>query len=145
MFKSTKNSRPLFSIAIFLAFGFLLTTAGCNENQGINVTGKIVNNEGTPVTRSRVIFRNSDGNALKVNAVTDTEGRYDLSRTSQSNGLLPGNYEVLISPIQTMGDTPASFNLISPKYASFRTSGLEVTVNSEQAVHDFTVESARKR
>ena len=118
----------------------LLCCIGCGSKQGVEVRGSVTNSDGSPLPRIRVVFRSSEDSSLQARAVTDMDGQFELTRGGELNLIPEGQYEVLLAPVQTLGEGSAGGYPIPVRYATFRSSGLKAEVSSDSTVHDFVVE-----
>ncbi|MCA9246331.1 MAG: hypothetical protein KDA42_04420 [Planctomycetales bacterium] len=113
----------------------LLMHAGCNSQSVGQVAGKVTLGS-QPLTGHMIIFENDQGVSVSANLAAD--GSYTL-RTSELNGLPPGEYKIAIRPgnIGT-GEAPLvggpEENSAAPEiptlYHNSATSGLSATVNA---------------
>jgi hypothetical protein len=146
------------STSIALAGLLLSLTAGCDQGpQMVPVTGTITL-EGKPLPTASVMYVLKAGGP-PVTAVTDEQGKYNLSTTVEGDGALEGDYQVAIVAYRVSGVSadPASdpsvqlpgamggerVVWIAPmRYSKLAESGLTATVTAEHDnVIDFDLKS----
>jgi hypothetical protein len=127
-------------IGIFLAMGVI---CGCKQSTKtypvvINVTYP----DKKPVVGAQVVLR-SDEEKVSARGIVGTDGSCPLTTFKDGDGAVAGHHKVLVAkpPLKGDPDKPYSGPPIADKYASFTTSGLEVTVTNDasQNVFDLTV------
>lgn len=110
---------------------------------------------GQPVDGANVNFQLTDGSRSAL-GVTDSQGRYELTTFTASDGALPGEYQVAITKFETpppgsnvpedhpdYNPNAAEFvarNLLPKNYAAPATSGLTTTVGKTSNQFDFQLE-----
>jgi len=117
---------------VFLIMSVVLVCVlGCSNK--VKVSGKVVFEDGTPLTAGTVVFDN--GRELAKGAFSE-DGTYRLSSTANNDGIKPGEYGVYItgafgfqgSVTMTPGTVPRPDDLIDVKFTSRQTSGLSCMV-----------------
>ena len=116
-----------------------LFALGCQRNDVVPVAGRVTTSTGAPIPKVRVIFRKSDSQVFTAQGVTNADGQFDLVKRTEAGGVPAGPYDVLLAPVQTLGDAAASLKLVPARYSTFETSGLKVEVTPEKPNHDFVV------
>lgn len=122
---------------------------GCGDAatgpETIAVTG-IVSLDGAPVAGADVSFipLSAGGNVAPAQAITNDAGEFEVvsvfeqGRVSK-NGMLPGEYQVevrrLDSPVATLGSMQPPKNTLPSRYASAKSSGLNVVISPSEANH----------
>ena len=127
----------------FKAVGLAVLAAllcGCGGDGRAAVTGRVVRADGSPLAGARVVAR-SDTTGKSASDSTNAEGRFELGGETPGDGVLPGDYAVIVIEDrgQTDGMRPAS---IAGKYADPAQSGLAFSVApGETKTFDITVEA----
>jgi hypothetical protein len=126
------NFRNVRGAGLAAAAAVLLGAAGCGPRL-YPVHGTVTYADGRPVTEGMVVFE-SKGDDKPVTARGDirADGSYELSTFKPGDGARPGKYQVLVAPKfdPNAVDGPARPPPFDPRYADFRTSGLEVEVTA---------------
>jgi hypothetical protein len=103
----------------------VLPATGCGSDR-LHVGGRVARNDGSPVVGARVYFRSPE-TGQAATAYTDQEGRYALGTSEVGEGVLPGEYYVLVS--EDRGPrTKLRPRTVHAKYESPDTSPLKFTV-----------------
>jgi hypothetical protein len=133
-------------LPLFIGLFMSLSLIGCGNNN-VNVTGKIMLSDGTPVSSGNVIFISG---ASQGKGTISPDGTYSLSFQKKGDGIPPGTYQVLVTgaffipsklkPTDEMdtGTRPIIDNI----YAETETSPLNCMVPNESG-YDFTVEPSK--
>jgi len=117
----------------------LLLAVGCSK--GVSVQGKVVFEDGTPLTRGEVRF--VDGNKMFSGAIKK-DGTFVMVGATPNSGIEPGTYEVaIVGAFEIVsGGADDMYGtarpLIAPKYNDPQTSGLTFTVSGNETA-EFTV------
>lgn len=114
----------------------LATLAGCGDGRParVEVSGKVLI-DGEPVTGGIVQFV-SEGvrpSAGKINQ----EGSFTLSCYDEGDGIIPGNYKVMVAAKEILSETKVRW-LAPKKYADYRISGLSFDIS--ESTDDLTIE-----
>jgi hypothetical protein len=91
-----------------LCFGLALAvTVGCNGSSSlptVPVTGKVLMQDGTPVSGAEVTFLNTVHDGKPASGITDEQGNFKLATylnpQEKPEGALPGDYNVIIKKIE---------------------------------------------
>ncbi|MGL6195794.1 MAG: hypothetical protein ACRC2T_13340 [Thermoguttaceae bacterium] len=138
--------------SLVVAIITLLFSVGCSNN--VKVSGKVLLDNGDPVTKGLVIFENE-----KVSGTSDikSDGSYNIGLTKPGEGIPPGTYAIAIQATGTMSQAVMGGSMDDPiggympqvtggtsqvdrKYETSRTSGLTITVEKGKKMqHDITV------
>ena len=113
----------------FLLLGTLILCGiGCSDN--IQVRGVVTfSDDGTPLTVGTVFFEND---TMMARGSINEDGTFRMGSEGQTDGLLPGTYNVYVAnALGTAGNpvAPQIIPLIDPKYTCASTSGITVTVD----------------
>ena len=122
-------------IALFLGVAAMAFVVGCGSSDTGRVAGHVTIG-GKPLDQGAVVFQDAKKGAA-ILAPIGNDGTYRV-KTSQKDGLPPGDYQVAIQP-QSSYSGPAPLaappkqqkkaeSPIPTKYRSVKTSGLKVTV-----------------
>jgi len=115
----------------------LVIVVGCGGDAA-KVTGTVTLADGTPLTAGRITFESATTNVI---GNIDSQGRFALFQHRPGDRVPPGTYRGLIyydtmeQDMQRREGDHRSFLPFAPKYASFETSGLTLTVEPRKAVH----------
>ncbi len=113
----------LLFLAIFCFFGL-----GCGKGR-YPVHGKVVREDGLPITESMVIFESVDQSPnITARADVEADGAYELGTRSPGDGAPAGKYRVKVTPLVSNPDEPTRAPAFDPRFADFNTSGLEFEV-----------------
>jgi hypothetical protein len=110
----------------------LLGAAGCGSRLQ-PVRGKVTYPDGRPVTEGMVVFEaRDDKEPITARGEIQPDGSYQLSTFKPGDGARLGKHRVLVAPKfdPNAVDGPAKPPPFDPRYADFKTSGLEVEVTS---------------
>jgi len=132
----------------------LVLIAGCSGKS--SVSGAVTYmDDGQPLTRGDVFFRNADGTRMYQGAIKP-DGSFALGEIKDGDGIPPGSYKVWIANANTTDydldeeGRPKSTRmieivLIDPKYTSPATSDLTFEIKSgERKSLDIVVEAPSK-
>jgi hypothetical protein len=124
----------------WLILAFALGPAGCGENGGerVRVAGTVLI-DGKPLTSGTIRFVPEVGRPASSAILAD--GSFELASDSVNRvseaGVRPGNYRVQVSASKVVDDETIRWNA-PEKYADFRTSGLNVTI--DKPIDDLVLE-----
>ncbi len=119
--------------------------SGCGQRQIYPVSGQVVDAEGNPITQMKggaVEFQAVDARA-SANSSLDEQGRFRLTTEKPGDGAHLGKHRVAIMRPYFGPERPAP-HVIDPRYESFETSGLEVTVEPKNNEIVLRVERVKK-
>ena len=120
----------------------LIVLLGCGQKTIYPVAGQLVDPDGNPITGMEggaVEFESAEAKS-SANGSVDAQGRFRLTTERPGDGAHVGKHRVAVTRPYTSPDTPAPY-VIHPKYETFATSGLEVTV--EPKSNDITLKVER--
>jgi hypothetical protein len=89
--------------------------------------------DGQPVTAGTVVFESKDSSKpVTARGDIQSDGRFRLGTHKPGDGALPGKYRVLVAPKYDPNavDRPAKPPPFDPRFADFKTSGLEFEVTA---------------
>jgi hypothetical protein len=110
----------------------LLLLVGCGASDRARVRGTAVHRDGSPLEGARVIARDA-ATGKSANGTTSADGNYELDATKPGEGLLPGEYTVIV--VEDTGDSNVSKpRTISTKYTDPGKSGLKFSAKAGQSV-----------
>ena len=125
------QQRPVLDFGKFVACIGVMIFAGCSEQtlSRVPVSGHVTI-DGRPLSSGSIRFVPEHGRP--ASSGIDKAGRFRLASQAigeqSREGLEPGLYRVAVTSNQFVGDETAVW-LTPPKYADFRTSGLEVVID----------------
>ena len=127
----------------FCTFVLVALLAGCGGDN-VSLKGKVTfSDDGTPLTQGTVAFL-KEGKISKGTIKPD--GTYIVGTDKETDGLLPGMYQVFISGSEKAIPVDAEAGIynyepqIDKKYESADTSGLSVEVNASAKTFDIKVD-----
>lgn len=122
-----------------------------------NVVSGVVTYQGNPVEDAILVFRPVGSDGQNANGRTDASGEFQMGTFEGTDGVVPGEYSVMISKLEVT-ETPKALpeddpnydpnpkveappkNLLPEKYSKAETSGLTVSVPEGQDVTDLKFE-----
>lgn len=147
------------SIFVSVCMIFLVLSLGCQTRERGNIprtapVSGTVTLDGKPVAGAGVVFVPTGTPAYGAYAMTDSAGRFTLKCSETVKGAVPGNYLVQVTKVVPVTDNSQTVtaeeaeheaqikrrfssesdetkNVLPEKYASAKTSGIEVTVPAE--------------
>lgn len=128
-----------------LGFVAIATLAGCGESTPTvyPVGGQVIYRK-KPLAEAVVTFHPKDATGRLLSATTDAEGRFRLTTTVTNDGAPAGEYGVSVALREKRKDGDDEVrngrNLLPPRYADPKTSGLTATVKpGENTLHPFVL------
>ena len=123
----------------------LLSCCGCSNK--VPLTGKVTfSDDGTPLTTGLVCFASGQ---FVARGPLNKDGIYQVSSTSQNDGLPKGKYKVYLvgaELVSSDGNGNSTYTpLLNSRYENPDTSNIECDVDAKTRHFDFTVERAPKR
>jgi hypothetical protein len=131
--------------AAAVALVLLLGAVGCGPKL-CSVRGKVTYGDGQPVTEGMVVFeRKGEEKPVTARGEIQADGSYRLSTHKPDDGAPPGTYRVLVAPKSDPNavDRAAKPPPFDPRYADFKTSGLEFEVKAG-GPNDFPITVKKK-
>jgi len=120
----------------------LVGAAGCGKGYQ-RVQGKVTFEDGAPLTKGMVVFEGLGEAPVTARGDVGRDGSYRLGTDRPGDGVPPGKYRVLITPLVENPDAPER-PAFDPRYTSFATSGLEFEVKAGQNDYPIQVSRAEK-
>jgi len=132
----------------------MVLACGCADNghpPTYSAGGMVSLGDGTPLPGGWIELQLvSDGTAPTAKAAIQSDGRFELGTYAKADGALEGTHRVLIFPPFPRSSHPDSrqpppqidpkrYPRINPKYRSFDTSGLKLSVTSEPSGNRFEI------
>jgi hypothetical protein len=130
-----KNHRVCYVLALI---GFVLQIAGCGSNgpEVYPVRGKVVYQDGTPMSEGMVEFEALEGEFSGRNArgLIQDDGTFVLTTQKPGDGAVAGQHRAIIrEPIRIVGfGEQGRPPIIDPVFAQYATSGLKFTVKEQE-------------
>jgi hypothetical protein len=125
MWYTSSGSWRALSLALLL-----LGVLGCGPSM-YPVRGKVILNDGTPVTTGMVIFESKGEKPIVARGDIKPDGSYELSTNKPGDGVPPGKYRVHVTPpVHVNVEESAPKPVFDERYTKFETSGLEFEVPS---------------
>ena len=115
-----------------VAWLLLLGTIGCGSSLR-PARGTVTYADGSPVTEGFVVFESKDQEKpITARGEIRSDGTFELGTFKPGDGAMPGKYRALVAPKfdPNAVDKPAKKPPIHPRYAEFKTSGLEFDVTA---------------
>lgn len=131
----------------------MLICTGCSDGspRRYPVQGKVVFPDGEVLKQGTVEFQ-SLGREPPVTATgsIQPDGRFEMETMSQNDGAIIGRHRVIVVGEQEVGTSEErpwklSKSPVHQRYADFKTSGLEVTVEPKRNVVELAVDYAADR
>jgi len=110
---------------------------GCGGHEVYPVQGMVVYADGSPATDLEnyvVTFESVDRQAtsdqpgVSASGTVKADGTFTVSTYEANDGAVPGKHRVALSPEVQASDEAVGEEIIDPKFYTFETSGLEVTI-----------------
>jgi hypothetical protein len=131
------NRLAVFQLTVSITFIVLVVTSGCGGADGGSVKGTVLRRDGSPLVGARVVARSAD-TGKSVYGTTGPDGQFELAGGKTSDGVPPGNYDVVV--LEDRGDPDRrSRPTVATKYRDPATSGLKLTVETGET-KEFDIE-----
>ena len=151
--------RSWFALGLLTAVAVAMVGCGTEKNlEGTMAAGGVVTKAGAPLAGATVTFNPVSADTRAASAVTDDQGKFELTTLKGGDGAMAGDYKVTIVKTETVGKTytpeeanayymqhqtqppaPEVKNSLDKKYSQPDTSGLTATVK-EGEKNSFTFE-----
>jgi hypothetical protein len=122
--------RKLPRARVMTALLLLAFASGCSSGR-YPVNGRVTYEDGSPVEAGTVIGEATvDGKLVGVQGNIEKDGSFCLGGERAGDGVLPGNYRVLVMPV-ALGDAELAEGkqpAVDGKYMKYETSGLTIEV-----------------
>jgi hypothetical protein len=129
-----KTLSKAMSLRLMTAVALLAPGCGDNRPERVTVSGQVLI-DGQPLTGGNVKFV-PDGSRPSSGKL-DAAGTFKLTCYDGGDGVVPGRHRVQISAMEVLSASKVKW-LAPPKYADFRTSGLEFEIT--EPTDDLTIE-----
>jgi hypothetical protein len=128
-------------LTLLAALAFLAGVAGCGGGR-YAVHGRVVYEDGSPVTEGIVIGEKAEGDRrVKAQGSVKSDGTFSWGTLSPGDGAEPGKYRVVVVP-RAVGEKEASLGVlpaIDRKFSNPQTSGIDFEVKPGRNELDITV------
>jgi len=123
-----------------------LFIAGCGSGH-YTVRGKVVFPDGTPMEGGWVNFEKFEkGITHSADSPVEPDGTFELRTVRPGDGVPPGKYRVLVKAQEvTLAEGIRRTPRIQPKYESFETSDIELTVEPKSNFFTITVTKPKSK
>lgn len=113
---------------------------GCSDN--VNVSGKVVFSDGTPVSKGKAVFENEK---YLYSGQIQSDGSFTLGVLKDGEGIPPGKYRVGIADAVQLdfaqqGQPPKMTYLVADKFRLPKSSGLEYDITGKTTGIEIVVE-----
>lgn len=137
-------SRRATRLAILAVVSLFVAHAGCGGETKPTlypVTITVTYPDNKPVPGAQVVLRSTEHNTTSRGS-TGADGTCQLTTLKPDDGASPGPHQVLIAEPPLIGDPdePRPGPKIASRFASFTTSGLEVTVKDDGSPNAFPLQ-----
>ena len=145
-------------LALFISL-FFLQGCGATEDElpQRTVVSGVVTFDGEPVEGATITFRPVEENGQTANGRTDEEGQFTMGTFEGTDGVVAGDYTVMISkiksnaPVEVLPEDDPNYdpdpkpepppeNILPEKYSKAETSGLTVSVSNGEEISDLKFE-----
>lgn len=130
-----KQKTCIFSIS-FLFLSSLLLFSGCG-NGNVRLSGKVMLDDGSPVSKGTIYFINGD---FQASGDINQDGSFVVGSLGTKDGLPPGDYTVYFGGVNVQQDSGAIERIINEKYEMVGTTDLKYSITSSTRTLDIKVE-----
>jgi len=124
-----------------LALAALTGVTGCNSGR-YPVTGRVVYEDGSPLTEGSVVGESTDGGApVMARGSVGSDGRFEWGTERPGDGARPGSYKVIVVP-RALGDAELAKGeqpAVDGKFTKYETSGITFDVKAGKNELNITV------
>jgi|SRR6516162_5865052 hypothetical protein len=128
-------------LTVLAALAFLAGVAGCGDGR-CTVHGRVVYEDGSPVTEGIVIGEKAEGDRrVKTQGSLKSDGTFSWGTLRPGDGAEPGNYRVVVVP-RAVGEKEASQGMLPAvdlKFSNPQTSGIDFEVKPGRNELNITV------
>ena len=117
-----------------------LVASGCAPARH-QVSGRVVYEDGTPLTEGSVVGETTDGGTFMARGAVKPDGTFEWGTERPGDGAPPGKYRVIVVP-RALGDAELAkgeLPAVDPKFTKYETSGLTFEVKAEKNELNITV------
>jgi hypothetical protein len=125
--------------------GIPILFTGCGGPATVPVTGHVAFPDGTALSGGRIEFRSKEINLPAASGVIDQNGDFRLAISTDTDGVVPGEYRAVVVPAIPDESGTASTKRIDPKYMDYKTSDLKFTVSENPEKNDFQIQVTSSR
>ncbi|HVK08874.1 MAG TPA: hypothetical protein VM597_08875 [Gemmataceae bacterium] len=142
--RAYRGRRGLTTLA---ALALLAGVAGCGSDR-YPVTGRVMYEDGIPVTEGNVIGHSGEGpSAVTVQGSVQPDGTFEWGTDKPGDGARPGKYRVAVIP-RGLGDAEMAAGMlpaVDSKFEDPKTSGIEFEVKPQRNELNITVTKPKKK
>ncbi|MDR2643961.1 MAG: carboxypeptidase-like regulatory domain-containing protein [Planctomycetaceae bacterium] len=136
-----KNNLHIVGCVVFLLAGIFV---GCSKN--VQQSGRVIFDDGSPVPCGTICFMND---TYQASGEIQSNGKFTIGSTRVNNGLLPGNYKVVIAGSHKVIGTgnegqPLFEELVDGKFTDPDKTPLTAVVQGNNSKLEFKVEKFKK-
>jgi len=126
-----RGNRPDLAACVLL---LAITLAGCGSGgpRTYRIPGKLVYDDGTPVTGASVVLQTTvKDQAIAARGMATPDGKFELTTFKEGDGVVAGEHQVSISPVPIAEGTKPLGPPIPSQYWDFATSQLTTSVTPQ--------------
>jgi hypothetical protein len=128
-------------LTLLATLALLLGVAGCGDAR-YAVHGRVVYEDGTPLTEGLVVGEMAEGDRrVMARGNVNSDGTFSWGTERPGDGAAPGKYRVVVLP-RAVGETDASRGIlpaVAPKFSNPQTSGIDFEVKPGRNELNITV------
>ena len=117
----------------------LFGASGCGSERFFPVSGQVTYKDGKPVTAGLVIFE-PVSQKISARGEIQADGSFELGTHGDNDGVLEGEYKVLIAPPPLPEEGKRRRSPIHPKYQNLQSTPLKFTVTRDRNKNKFQIE-----
>jgi hypothetical protein len=129
-----------------VALALLVGVAGCGGDR-YPVTGRVVYEDGSPLTEGIVIGESGEGDRkVMARGSVQPDGTFRWGTERPGDGAKPGKYRVVVVP-RALGESETAKGMlpaVDPKFSNPQTSGIDFEVKETSNRLDITVTKPRR-
>jgi hypothetical protein len=133
-------------LATLTALALLVGVAGCGSGR-YPVTGRVLYQDGSPVTEGVVIGEAAEGDRkVMAQGAVQPDGSFRWGTGRPGDGAWPGKYRVVVVA-RALGEAESARGMlpaVDPKFSNPRTSGIAFDVNETHNEFNITVTRPRR-
>jgi len=131
-----------------VAFLVLLASTGCGPSgpRTYRIPGKLVYDDGSPVTGASVVLQTTvKDQAVVARGMATPEGKFELSTFKEGDGVVAGEHQVSISPVPIPEGTKPLGPAVPSQYWDFSTSQLTTSITPQTSEIVITLARSGKK